>query len=142
MILKRFYSFYVFSSTFEIYQSGVGLRSNHPRLIFQNLRISTSKEDRLESRVTGVIVMNKPDHKHLSPAEQFVIEGKGTEPAFSGEYNNFFEMGIYAVGFFYPVVPKGQARIRVQLTAAHNNSDINKILYALEKIGKKLKIIK
>ena len=39
--------------------------------------------------------MNKPDHKHLSPAEQFVIEGKGTEPAFSGEYNNFFEMGIY-----------------------------------------------
>ena len=56
--------------------------------------------------------------------------------------NELLKMGIYAVGFFYPVVPKGQARIRVQLTAAHNNSDINKALSAFKIIGKKLKIIK
>jgi glycine C-acetyltransferase len=49
---------------------------------------------------------------------------------------------IYVIGFFYPVVPIGQARIRVQITAAHSNSDINKALSAFKKIGKKLKVIK
>ena len=49
---------------------------------------------------------------------------------------------IYVIGFFYPVVPIGQARIRVQITAAHSDSDINKALSAFKKIGKKLKVIK
>ena len=40
--------------------------------------------------------MNASNHNHLSPEEKFIIEEKGTEPAFSGEYNNFFEKGIYA----------------------------------------------
>lgn len=52
-----------------------------------------------------------------------------------------FEEGIYVIGFFYPVVPHGQARIRVQISAIHTNEQI---LYAIEKltlIGKKLGII-
>ena len=56
--------------------------------------------------------------------------------------NELLKIGIYVIGFFYPVVPKGQARIRVQITAAHSNSDIEKALSAFKKIGKKLKIIK
>ena len=56
--------------------------------------------------------------------------------------DELLEIGIYVIGFFYPVVPKGQARIRVQITAAHSDSDINKALSAFKKIGKKLKIIK
>ena len=56
--------------------------------------------------------------------------------------DKLLEIGIYVIGFFYPVVPKGQARIRVQITAAHSDSDINKALSAFKKIGKKLKIIK
>tara|TARA_Y100001960_G_C14693027_1_gene837464 strand:- start:836 stop:1555 length:720 start_codon:yes stop_codon:yes gene_type:complete len=56
--------------------------------------------------------------------------------------NELLEMGIYVIGFFYPVVPKGQARIRVQLTAAHNHSEISEALIAFKKIGKKLNILK
>ncbi len=55
--------------------------------------------------------------------------------------NELLKIGIYVIGFFYPVVPKGEARIRVQITAAHSNSDIDKALSAFKKIGKKLKII-
>ena len=39
--------------------------------------------------------MNDPAYNHLSSEERYIIESKGTEPAFSGEYNNFFETGIY-----------------------------------------------
>ncbi len=56
--------------------------------------------------------------------------------------DELLKSGIYVIGFFYPVVPIGQARIRVQITAAHSDSDINKALSAFKKIGKKLKIIK
>ncbi|MEO1233395.1 MAG: aminotransferase class I/II-fold pyridoxal phosphate-dependent enzyme, partial [Myxococcota bacterium] len=45
--------------------------------------------------------------------------------------------GVYVVGFSYPVVPKGQARIRVQLSAAHSEGDLDQALSAFEKIGKK-----
>jgi glycine C-acetyltransferase len=48
------------------------------------------------------------------------------------------EEGIYVIGFFYPVVPKGQARIRVQLSAAHEKEHLDKALSAFEKVGKEL----
>jgi glycine C-acetyltransferase len=50
--------------------------------------------------------------------------------------------GIYVIGFYYPVVAKGQARIRVQLSAAHEIKHIDKAVKAFEKIGKELGVIK
>jgi len=50
--------------------------------------------------------------------------------------------GIYVTGFYYPVVPKGEARIRVQLSAAHEREHIDKAVRAFEKIGKELGVIK
>lgn len=49
--------------------------------------------------------------------------------------------GIYVIGFFYPVVPKDKARIRVQLSAAHTKEHLDKAIIAFEKVGKELGII-
>ena len=52
------------------------------------------------------------------------------------------EEGIYVTGFYYPVVPKGEARIRVQLSAAHEREHLDKAIAAFIKIGKELGVIK
>ncbi|MGO6746664.1 glycine C-acetyltransferase [Rhizobium ruizarguesonis] len=51
------------------------------------------------------------------------------------------DLGVYVIGFFYPVVPKGQARIRLQLSAAHSEQDLSEALSAFETAGKELEII-
>ena len=55
--------------------------------------------------------------------------------------NLLLNEGIYVIGFFYPVVPKGKARIRVQLSASHNQEHLDKAIKAFVKIGKKLNVI-
>ena len=52
------------------------------------------------------------------------------------------EEGIYVTGFYYPVVPKGEARIRVQLSAGHNREQLDKCIEAFIKIGKELGVLK
>lgn len=52
------------------------------------------------------------------------------------------EEGIYVIGFFYPVVPQGKARIRVQLSAAHEQHHLDKAIAAFTKVGKELGVIK
>ncbi|MGB0788672.1 MAG: glycine C-acetyltransferase [Marinirhabdus sp.] len=55
--------------------------------------------------------------------------------------NMLLEEGIYVIGFFYPVVPKGKARIRVQLSAAHSKEHLDRAINAFIKVGKTLGII-
>jgi glycine C-acetyltransferase len=50
--------------------------------------------------------------------------------------------GIYVIGFFFPVVPKGQARIRVQLSAAHEQHHLDQAITSFSKIGKDLGVLK
>ena len=52
------------------------------------------------------------------------------------------EEGIYVIGFYFPVVPKGQARIRVQMSAAHDKEHLDKAIAAFTKVGKELGVIK
>lgn len=56
--------------------------------------------------------------------------------------NQLLEEGIYVIGFFYPVVPKGQARIRVQLSAGHEIEHLDKAVAAFTKVGRALGVIK
>jgi glycine C-acetyltransferase len=56
--------------------------------------------------------------------------------------SKLLEEGIYVTGFFYPVVPKGQARIRVQISAAHERQHLDKAIAAFTKVGKELGVIK
>src|SRR5690606_19050666 len=55
--------------------------------------------------------------------------------------NMLLEKGIYVIGFFYPVVPQGKARIRVQLSAAHETKHLDKAINAFLEVGKALKIV-
>lgn len=55
--------------------------------------------------------------------------------------NMLLERGIYVIGFFYPVVPKGKARIRVQLSAAHTKEHLDKAIEAFTEVGRELKIV-
>ncbi len=56
--------------------------------------------------------------------------------------SQLLEEGIYVIGFFFPVVPKGHARIRVQLSAAHNQEHLQKAVAAFTKVGKELGVLK
>ena len=55
--------------------------------------------------------------------------------------NALLKEGIYVIGFFFPVVPKEKARIRVQLSAAHTKEHLDKAISAFTKVGKTLKVI-
>ena len=52
------------------------------------------------------------------------------------------EEGIYVTGFYYPVVPKGQARIRVQVSAGHEMEHLDKCIAAFTKVGKEMGVLK
>ena len=56
--------------------------------------------------------------------------------------NRLLEEGIYVTGFYYPVVPKGEARIRVQLSAGHTREQLDKAIAAFIKVGKELGVLK
>lgn len=55
--------------------------------------------------------------------------------------NELLKNGVYVIGFFFPVVPKEKARIRVQLSASHTKANLDKALSAFEKVGKQLKVV-
>jgi glycine C-acetyltransferase len=55
--------------------------------------------------------------------------------------NALLKEGIYVIGFFYPVVPQGEARIRVQLSAAHTREHLDRALAAFEKVARDLGVI-
>jgi glycine C-acetyltransferase len=55
---------------------------------------------------------------------------------------NMLDEGIYVIGFYYPVVPQGKARIRVQISAAHDMAHLDKAITAFTKVGKELGVIK
>ena len=56
--------------------------------------------------------------------------------------NMLLDEGIYVIGFFYPVVAKGNARIRVQISAGHDRHHIDQAITAFTKVGKELGVIK
>ena len=53
-----------------------------------------------------------------------------------------YELGVLVTGFFFPVVPMGQARVRVQLSAAHTTEQIDTVLAAFAQAGRELNLIK
>ena len=79
----------------------------------------------------------------IKPGEHPIVPIMLYEAKLAQEFAaKLLDEGIYVIGFFFPVVPKGQARIRVQLSAAHTKAHLDKALAAFEKVGKELGVIK
>ena len=65
----------------------------------------------------------------------------GEAPVAMDMSKELLDLGVYVRGLWYPVVPKGEARLRVQISAAHSREDLDRALAAFAKAGKKLGVI-
>ncbi|MEO7080612.1 MAG: glycine C-acetyltransferase [Flavobacteriales bacterium] len=106
------------------------------------LSASTELRDRLEKNVdlfrTGI---EKLGFKTRGAGAAIVPVMLGDAKLSQVMADKLLEEGVYVIGFFFPVVPKDTARIRVQLSAAHTDEQIDKALAAFEKVGKELGVI-
>ena len=79
----------------------------------------------------------------IKPTESAIVALMLYDAKLSQEFAaKLLDEGIYVIGFYYPVVPKGEARIRIQISAAHEQKHLDKAIAAFVKIGKELKVIK
>ncbi len=78
----------------------------------------------------------------IKPTDSAIVALMLYDAKLSQEFaNRLLNEGIYVIGFYYPVVPNGQARIRIQISAAHEKHHLDKAIEAFIKIGKELKVI-
>ncbi len=110
--------------------------------VFDLLSESTELRDKLERNVNYFKEGIKASGLEYKDGESAIVPIMLGDAALSQTFaNKLLEEGIYVIGFFYPVVPKGQARIRVQLSAAHDKSHLDKAIAAFNKVGKELGVI-
>lgn len=110
--------------------------------VFDILSSTTELRDQLEENT-------KYFKKAIVEAGFDIVEGDSPiipimlyDAALSQKFaDKLLEEGVYAIGFFYPVVPKGKARIRTQLSAAHTKKHLDKAIAAFIKVGKELDVI-
>ena len=106
------------------------------------LSSSTELRDKLEANAKQFRSGMEAAGFDLRPGEHAIIPVMLYDAELSQRFaNRLLEEGIYVIGFFYPVVPKGLARIRVQLSAAHSSAHIEKALSAFTKVGRELGVI-
>jgi glycine C-acetyltransferase len=111
--------------------------------VFDMLSETTNLRDKLESntkyfreKMTEAGFDIKPGHHPIVP---IMLYDAVLSQKFAAR---LLEEGIYVIGFFFPVVAKGQARIRVQLSAAHEQKHLDKAIEAFTKVGKELGVLK
>lgn len=111
--------------------------------VLDMLNETTSLRDKLESNVNYFKQGIKKVGLEIKDGDSAIVPVMLYDAKLAQEFAaKLLDEGIYVIGFFFPVVPKGQARIRVQLSAAHEKEHLDKALSAFEKIGKELKVIK
>ena len=106
------------------------------------LSSSTELRDKLEANAKQFRSGMEAAGFDLRPGEHAIVPVMLYDAELSQRFaNRLLEEGIYVIGFFYPVVPKGLARIRVQLSAAHSSVHIDKAISAFTKVGRELGVI-
>ncbi|HZH87029.1 MAG TPA: glycine C-acetyltransferase [Brumimicrobium sp.] len=110
--------------------------------VFEILSTNTELRDKLEENTKyfkdAVIKAGFDIVKGDSPIVPIMLYDAALSQEFA---DKLLEEGVYAIGFFYPVVPKGKARIRTQISAGHTKAHLDKAIAAFIKVGKELKVI-
>ena len=110
--------------------------------VFEMISKDTSLRDQLENNTNYFRDKMKAAGFDLIGADSAIVPVMLYDAKLSQEMANaLLDEGIYVIGFFFPVVPKGKARIRVQLSAAHTKEHLDKAISAFIKVGKRLKVV-
>ncbi len=111
--------------------------------VFDMLSGSTELRDKLMNNAAYFKEKMQDAGFDLKPSDSAIVALMLYDAKLSQEFAaRLLDEGVYVIGFFYPVVPKGQARIRIQLSAAHEKEHLDKAIAAFIKIGKELGVIK
>jgi glycine C-acetyltransferase len=111
--------------------------------VFDLLSETTELRDKLEWNVNYFKEQIKSKGFDIKDGDSAIVPIMLYDAALSQEFaDRLLDEGIYVIGFFYPVVPKEQARIRVQLSAAHEKEHLDKAVSAFEKVGRELGVLK
>ncbi|NPA36408.1 MAG: glycine C-acetyltransferase [Chlorobi bacterium] len=110
--------------------------------VFDMLSGSTELRDKLMSNAEYFKTKMTEAGFDLKPSDSAIIALMLYDAKLSQDFAaKLLEEGVYVIGFFYPVVPKEQARIRIQLSAAHEKEHLDKAIAAFIKVGKELGVI-
>lgn len=110
--------------------------------VFEILSSTTVLRDKLEQNTLYFKEKIRSAGFDIKPSNSPIVPIMLYDAALSQKFAELLlKEGVYAVGFFFPVVAKGQARIRTQISAAHSISDLDKAIAAFIKVGKELNVI-
>ncbi len=110
--------------------------------MFEMMSETTELQDKLHKNTEYFFTRMKEAGFDMKPTDSAIVPIMLYDAKLSQEMAaRLLEEGIYVIGFYYPVVPKGQARVRVQLSAAHEQQHLDQAIDAFIKVGKELKII-
>ncbi|MBK6951647.1 MAG: glycine C-acetyltransferase [Crocinitomicaceae bacterium] len=111
--------------------------------VFDMLSATTDLRDKLEANIKHFKAGIKKAGLEIREGDSAIVPVMLYDAKVAQEFaNRLLKEGVYAIGFFYPVVPKDLARIRVQISAAHTTAQLDKAVAAFEKIGKELGVVK
>lgn len=110
--------------------------------VFEILSSTTELRDKLEENTNYFKERILAAGFDIKPGDSPIVPIMLYDAALSQQFaDELLKEGVYAIGFFYPVVAKGQARIRTQISAAHSKEDLDKAIAAFIKVGKQLNVI-
>ncbi|CAN5385069.1 glycine C-acetyltransferase [soil metagenome] len=128
---------YLFSNTLAPSITGASIE------VFNMLSETTALRDKLESNTKYFREEMTKAGFNIKPGEHPIVPIMLYEAPLAQQFaDRLLEKGIYVIGFFFPVVAKGQARIRVQLSAAHERQHLDKAIKAFTEVGKELGVLK
>lgn len=111
--------------------------------MFDMMSETNELQDKLHANTEYFIGKMKDAGFDIKPTQSAICAVMLYDAKLSQEFAaKLLDEGIYVTGFYYPVVPKGQARIRVQLSAGHERAHLDKCIQAFTKVGKELGVIK